>query len=49
MIETQFREGYSNRYRVNLILNALFFLGSTFGLGVGAGNLEYLDDKPCHL
>ncbi|GEK91056.1 O-antigen ligase family protein [Alkalibacterium kapii] len=41
IIETQFREGYSNRYRVHLILNSLYFLGVTFGFGVGAGNLEH--------
>lgn len=31
----------SDGVRMNLIRNGLLFLGSTFGFGVGAGNIEY--------
>lgn len=31
----------SNTYRVNMLLNGLSFLTSTFGFGVGAGNIEH--------
>ena len=33
-------QGGSDYVRINLIKNGLFFLISTFGLGVGAGNIE---------
>lgn len=33
--------GGSNVYRINMILNGFVFLASTFGIGVGAGNIEY--------
>lgn len=36
-----FQEGGSNLYRVNLIRNGLNFFVQSFGLGVGAGNVEY--------
>ena len=31
----------SNRNRINMILNGFYFLLQSFGLGVGAGNVEY--------
>lgn len=36
-----FRHEGSNTYRVNMLLNGLVFLFKTFGLGVGAGNIEH--------
>ncbi len=47
IITNFFRKGGSNRYRINLLLNGFAFLVQTFGLGVGAGNIEYwLQNKP---
>lgn len=31
----------SNRYRINMILNGFYLLIQTYGLGVGAGNVEH--------
>lgn len=31
----------SNVYRINMILNGFIFLSRSFGIGVGAGNVEY--------
>ena len=40
-------QGSSESIRMNLIRNGLFFLISTFGFGVGAGNIEYwMDNRP---
>lgn len=39
--ERVFQEGGSNLFRVNLIRNGLSFFVQSFGLGVGAGNVEY--------
>lgn len=44
---TLFRQGGSNRYRINLILNGFGFLLQTYGFGVGAGNIEYwMENRP---
>lgn len=46
-IERIFQEGSSNLYRINLIRNGLNFFVQSFGLGVGAGNVEYwMINKP---
>lgn len=37
----RFRPRGSNRNRINMILNGFYFLLKSFGLGVGAGNVEY--------
>lgn len=36
-----FQPNRSNRYRINLLLNGFYFLLKSFGLGVGAGNIEH--------
>ncbi|WP_423188921.1 O-antigen ligase family protein [Alkalibacterium sp. f15] len=42
LIQTSlFRDGGSNRYRINLLINGFAFLLQTYGFGVGAGNIEY--------
>lgn len=38
---TLFVEGNSNMTRVNLIKNGFYFLAQSFGLGIGAGNVEH--------
>lgn len=39
---TLFSEGNSNATRINLIKNGFIFLIQSFGLGTGAGNIEYM-------
>lgn len=36
-----FKHGGSNVYRINMILNGFIYLIRSFGLGVGAGNIEH--------
>lgn len=40
-LKGSFAVGRSNRTRINLILNGFMFTAQTFGLGTGAGNVEY--------
>jgi len=40
-IATFIAGGGSNVYRINMILNGFVFLARTFGIGVGAGNVEH--------
>lgn len=41
LLAGKFRPRASNRNRINMILNGLYFLLKSFGLGVGAGNVEH--------
>jgi len=41
IFDTSNPDGSSNKTRLNLIRNGFVFLSNTFGLGVGAGNIEH--------
>ena len=41
LFEGTIRRFGSNRNRINMVLNGFYFLLRTFGLGVGAGNVEH--------